>query len=124
MTLRQLSTLDRQKRGKPIIDNSFMICLRDILYPLLMLLSKTKVRCGIKCQNTYEFLPDKPMIFAANHSNCQDMPVIMRVTGQRSYILAGKQRLTFVDDLFTRLLGAVWVDRTLKEDMRAVKESL
>lgn len=120
----QCSPLDKQRRGKPITDSGGNIWLRNRLYPLMMLLSRTKVRCKIEAENSYKPLQDKPIIFAANHSAFLDTPIMLRATGRRSYIFAGKQRLLFEDWLFFVLNGAVWVDRRSREDMAASKAAL
>lgn len=66
----------------------------------------------------------KPIIFAANHSAFQDIPIMLRVTKRRSYIFAGKQNLAFEDQLFFTLNGTIWVDRKRKEDMATSKNAL
>jgi len=122
--MQQESTLQKQMRGKPITDSRFLIWLRDRVYPLLMILTGTKVRCKVQLVNTCEPLAGKPIIFAANHSAFQDTPIMQRVTGRRSYIFAGKQNLSFIDWVFFALIGTIWVDRKSKEDMAASKESV
>lgn len=122
--MKQESTLQKQQQGKPITDSRFAIWLRDRLYPLLMFLTGTKVRCKIETVNTYTPLPDKPIIFAANHSAFQDTPIMLRVTKRRSYIFSGKQNLAFIDWIFFVLNGTIWVDRKSKEDMAASKNAV
>lgn len=66
-------------------------------------------------------LPNKPVIYAANHFCFADTPIMGRITPKRSYILLGKQRLGFSDWLFFFLNGAIHVDRKDKEDMATSK---
>ena len=120
----QESTLDKQHAGKKIVDSDFMIWLKNRLHPLMMLLAGTVVTCKVDTINQYTPLPDKPIIFAANHSAFLDTPIALRAVQRRSYIFAGKQRLRFTDWLFFVLNGTIWVDRGSKEDMAASKDGL
>ena len=72
--------------------------------------------------NEYEWIPDKPVIYACNHSQFSDIPIATRAIGKRSYILLGKQKLYLIDRIFFHLLGAIWVDRKDKEHKKKVKE--
>lgn len=120
----QKSTLDKQSSGKPITDSAAAMCIKDRLYPLLMLLTRTKVKCKVKTVNNCTPLPDKPIIFVPNHSAFTDTPIALRVTKRRSYIFSGKQNLAFIDWVFFMLNGVIWVDRKNKEDMAASKDAL
>lgn len=122
--MRQETTLQKQKKGKKITDSGFMIRVRDFLYPVLMCLTGTKVRYRIERANDYSVLPDMPIIFAANHSAFPDTPVVLRMTRRRSYILAGRQNLAFIDGVFFALNGTIWVDRKDKADMAASKQAM
>lgn len=122
--MKQETTLQKQNKGKPLTDSGFVIKARDFLYPILMYLTGTKVRCRVERVNTYTPLPGKPIIFAANHSAFQDTPIMLRVTGRRSYIFAGKQNLAFIDWVFFALNGSIWVDRKDKADMVAAKDGI
>ena len=124
MDLKQETTLQKQNKGKPLTDSSFGVKARDFLYPILMFLTGTKVRCKVETVNTYTPLPGKPIIFAANHSAFQDTPIMLRVTKRRSYIFSGKQNLAFIDWIFFVLNGTIWVDRKSKEDMAASKDAV
>lgn len=124
MLLQQETTSEKLKKSKPLTDSIFAIRARDMLYPLLMFLTKAKVRYKVQVVNTCSCLPDKPVIFAANHSAFPDTPIMLRVTGRRSYILGGLQKLPFLDLLFVVLNGMVWVDRKSREDMSAAKAAL
>lgn len=122
--LKQETTSEKLKKSKPLTDSSFAIKARDMLYPLLMCLTKTKVRYQVHVLNACVCLPGKPVIFTANHSAFPDTPIMLRVTGRRSYILGGLQKLPFSDWLFVALNGMVWVDRKSREDMAAAKIAL
>ena len=124
MNLKQETTLQKQNKGKPLTDSGFIIKVKDYLYPLLIRLTGTKVRYQIDKVNDYTALPDKPIIFVANHGAFQDTPIMLRVTGRRSYIFSGKQNLAFIDCGFFVLNGVIWVDRKDKADMAASKDAL
>lgn len=116
--------MEKRNNHKPLTDSDFMIRLRELIYPLLMILSGTKVRCRVEAENAYVPIPGKPIIFAANHSAFQDTPIMLKVTKRHSYILAGKQNLAFVDWLFFILNGTIWIDRKCKSDMVASKDAI
>lgn len=122
--MKQETTLQKQNRGKPLVDSGVIIRVKDFLYPLLIRLTGTKVRYRIHRVNECTALPDKPIIFVANHGAFQDTPVMLRATGRRSYIFGGKQELAFIDWVFFVLNGVVWVDRKDKADMAAAKNAL
>lgn len=122
--MKQETTLQKQNNGKPTTDSRLAIWLRDRLYPLLIFLTGTKVRCKVEVVNTCPPIPGKPIIFAANHSAFQDTPIMLRVTGRRSYIFSGQQNLAFIDWVFFVLNGTIWVDRKSKEDMAASKDAV
>ena len=122
--MKQETTLQKLNKGRLLTDSGFIIKARDFLYPLLMFLTGTKVRCKVEVVNPCEPLPRKPIIFAANHSAFQDTPIMLRVTRRRSYILSGKQNLAFIDWIFFMLNGTIWVDRRDKADMAATKDGI
>lgn len=122
--MKQETTLQKQNQGKPSVDSGVIIRVKDFLYPLLIRLTGTKVRYRIHRVNECTALPDKPIIFVANHGAFQDTPVMLRATGRRSYIFGGKQELAFIDWVFFVLNGVVWVDRKDKADMAAAKNAL
>lgn len=120
----QKSTLDKRMSGKAVIDSAGVMWIKDRLYPFMMLLTRTKVKCKVETVNSCNPMPGKPIIFAANHSAFQDTPIMLRVTKRRSYIFSGKQNLAFIDWIFFVLNGTIWVDRKSKEDMAASKDAV
>lgn len=122
--MKQETTLQKQNKDKAITDSRLAIWLRDRLYPLLIFLTGTKVRCRVEVVNACQPIPGKPIIFAAKHSAFQDTPIMLRVTKRRSYIFSGKQNLAFIDWVFFVLNGTIWVDRKSKEDMAASKDAV
>lgn len=120
----QKSTLDKRTSGKAITDSVRMMWIKDRLYPFMMLLTRTKVKCKVETVNSCNPMPGKPIIFAANHSAFQDTPIMLRVIKRRSYALLGKQNLAFIDRVFFALNGTIWVDRKDKADMAATKDGI
>jgi len=122
--MKRKSPQRKRMRDKTRTDSALLIKIRDILYPLLIRLTGIKVRYRIQNQNVYAALQDKPIIFAANHSAFQDIPIALRATNRRSYVFLGRQNLALIDRIFFLLNGTVWVDRKCKADMAASKETL
>lgn len=116
----QQSPLERYYKNKPIIDNNLAIKFRDIIYPTLLKLSKSKVKYKIVKDNEFKKIEGHPIIVAANHTRFQDTPIICQilkdVLNERGYILAGKQKLGLLDNLFFWGYGSVFVDRKNEED--------
>lgn len=104
------------------------IHLRNCIHPIMLLLSKTRVKYQIIFGEIVDLLPNRPTIFAVNHSNCFDAPVsataISRAYGRRCDILAGKQPMWLTDRLFLSLNGVIWIDRKSKPEMIRIKEKL
>ena len=111
-------------KEKRLTDSSFAIWLRTRIYPITMLLSKTKVKYKIIIENSYIFAKDKQIIFACNHSAFPDIPIALRAVKRHCYTLIGKQNLAFVDKIFFFLSGAIWLDRKSKENSAYTKERL
>lgn len=122
--MKQKSALDKTKEGKPIIDSDFVAWIRGKLFPLLKVLTASIIKFKTEVLNTYNALPDKPIIFVGNHQALFDTPIAFHVSDKRSYIIAGKQNLTFVDQIFFNLVGAIWIDRKSKDDMVASKDAI
>ena len=67
--------------------------VRDILFPVILPLSGMKIRYEVKVVNACELIPNKPVIYACNHSQFSDIPIATRAIGKRNYTLLGKQKL-------------------------------
>ena len=102
--------------------------LRDIIHPLVLLLTKSRVKFQVTWEQPPAQLMDKPVIFAVNHTNSFDSPIaakaISHVFGRRCYLLVGKQRLWFSDKLWFFLNGTIWVDRANPAEMSTVKDTI
>lgn len=89
-----------------------------------MLLTRTKVNYQVKVINNSKPLSDKPVIYAANHSAFQDIPIALRAIGKHSYTLVGKQNLGILDRIFFALIGVIWVDRRDRKSRGTSKEAI
>lgn len=106
------------------INSKTMIWLQDILHPVLMALTRTKVTCEVEVVNDYHPIDGKPIIFAANHASSHDGPIALKATGRRSFVLIGKQKLYLIDRIFFALNGAIWVDRKNMTEMAESKKTI
>lgn len=122
--MRQLTTLELKNRKYPVTDSKSVVWLKNILYPVLMALTRIKVKYKIEAVNDYYPINEKAIIFACNHSAFTDTPIALGSVRHRSYIFAGLQNLFMIDWLFFSLNGVIWVDRKNKDDMLASKDAL
>lgn len=124
----QETPLEKSKRGKPIIDSKASIKMKDIVYPTLLQLSKTKVKHKVVRDNKINLIPEKPIVFAVNHTRFQDTPVICTAIRdelkKRGYVFSGKQKLGFLDNIFFYFYGSLFLDRTSKEDMAMAQKAM
>lgn len=96
-----------------------------MIHPIVMLLSKVKVRDTLMIQKqSSNVLKDSTVIYAVNHTNSRDIPLACRAAGKHCVVLIGKQPLFLSDRLFFWLNGAIWVDRKNKQDMNRAKEDI
>ncbi|MGN0384547.1 MAG: lysophospholipid acyltransferase family protein [Lachnospiraceae bacterium] len=119
--MNQVTTKEKISRNKSITDGKVVMLFKDLLRPVLSLIAGFRVPYQVVIEQPCRLLPDKPVIYAVNHSCFADTPIMGRITPQRSYILLGKQRLGFSDWLYFILNGVIFVDRKDKEDMAASK---
>lgn len=119
--MRQPSTYDKIALHRRLLPPIAVNRLRQLCYPLLMLLPKAKVKYRVEILNHWDAEPDKPIIFAANHSAFPDIPIALKAIGRHSYVLLGKQNQAILDEFFFWLNGVIWVDRKKREDTAAAK---
>lgn len=101
-----------------------MSTIRTLAYPIVMQLSRLRIRYKLIVKCPLLDSPRGPYIYAFNHSNSADIPMACRAIGHHCKVLIGKQPLYLSDRLFFWLNGAIWVDRKNKHDMHRVKEEL
>lgn len=64
---------------------------------------------------------DKPLIFAANHSNVHDVPVLLSIIKRHVFVLAGDEVKDDINGLAFRCNGVVWVHRGDRENSKIAK---
>lgn len=120
----QVTTLEKIKNGKEITDNKKQMKLKNIINPALLKASKLSIKYKIIKENICNPKNGHPIIYAVNHYSYQDTPIICNSINERGYILAGKQKLAFIDEIFFNLYGSIFVDRKDKDDMLASKKAM
>ena len=120
----QVTTLEKIQNGKEVTDSKTKMKLKNIINPLLLKASKAAIKYKIIKENICNPKNGHPIIYAVNHSSYQDTPIICNSINERGYILAGKQKLAFIDELFFNLNGSIFVDRKNKEDMIVSKNAM
>lgn len=98
--------------------------MRKKIYPFLMFLTRAKVNYNVEASNNSMSLLDRPVIYAANHSAFQDMPIALQAIGKHSYTLVGKQNLGILDRIFFALIGVIWVDRKDRKSRSTSKKAI
>ena len=122
--MKQITSKEKLQQNKSLTDNRLSVALKDLIHPVLNILTKIVVPCNTIIKKPCNIIDDKPVIYVINHSSFKDTPIICREIYKRGYILAGKQNLGFSDWLFFILNGVIWVDRKDKEDMSASKKAM
>lgn len=120
----QYTTSDKINKNRNIVDSKITMIAKEILHPLLIKLSSSKISYNILPVNELEVVSGHPIIFAFNHYRCQDTPIACNLIDRRAYILAGKQKLTAIDEMFFNLNGVIFVDRKDKIDMQESKKPM
>ena len=108
----------------PRLDGPMAQRAKDLIRPVLNWLAGMKIPYKVQIMQPCEPLPDRPILYAANHFCFADTPIMGRITRERSYILLGRQRLGLLDRLYFRLNGVIYVDRKDREDMAAAKQTM
>ena len=125
----QLTTLERKEQGLELTDSKFKIKFKEAIHPFLALLSKTKVTYKVQKINSLSAKilnldSNRPMIFVCNHGTSFDVPIALGAIKKHTYLLAAKQPLEKVDEMFFNLNGTIYIDRKNKEDMKVSKEAM
>ena len=97
---------------------------RKLIHPIVRQLALHAQPFEVVQENRPITAPNKPIIYAANHSFYPDGPVMSAVVPYWALLFAGKQRLDLAGKLFFWLNGTIWVDRGEKTDMKRAKETI
>lgn len=120
----QVTTLDKEKAGRPIVESRWTGLWKNMLHPVLMKAAGTALTFRVVKDNECRLLPDRPVLYAANHYCGQDIIIGVSSLKERVLVVAGKQGLTPIDELFFNANGVIFVDRMDKEDMAASKRAM
>lgn len=124
----QETPLEKKEKGKKIIDSNFSIKIKNIIYPTLLALTKTKIKYKLIRENKTKPIADTPIIFAVNHTRFQDTPIVCKAIRdelkRRGYVFSGKQKLGFLDNIFFHFYGSLFLDRGSKEDMAMAQKAM
>lgn len=122
--MKQTTTREKIRAGRPLTDSKPVMLLRDALRPVLSLIARTRIPYKVVIEQPCRLLEGRPVIYAVNHFCFADTPILCRIVPKRGYILLGKQRLGFSDFLYFILNGVIFVDRKDKADMAASKNAM
>lgn len=89
--------------------NKFLHRLHQILFILVKNISKKYVHGELVVKNSLSY--KGPVIYAVNHTNVSDTPVVFHTLNKQAYILAGTKSQKLIDSLGFNLNGVVWVNR-------------
>ena len=83
--------------------------LHELLFPFVKNISKKYIHGEliIDSKSSYK----GPVIYAVNHTNVSDTPVVFHTLNKQAYILAGTKSQKLIDSIGFNLNGVVWVDR-------------
>lgn len=118
----QITSKEKKENNRSIVDSKIKINFKKIIHPIMLGLANTKIKYKVVKENKFIGIANKPIIFAVNHSNSHDIPIACKAIKNHGYLLIGKQPLEFLDELFFKLNGVVFVDRKDKEDTKLSKE--
>lgn len=63
-------------------------------------------------------------IYAINHTNVSDAPVVFHTLNKQAYILAGTKSQKLIDSIGFNLNGVIWVDRHLDKSKKKAKDKI
>ena len=83
--------------------------LHELFFPFVKNISKKYIHeeLIIDSKSSYK----GPVIYAVNHTNVSDTPVVFHTLNKQAYILAGTKSQKLIDSIGFNLNGVVWVDR-------------
>lgn len=107
-----------------MIDQTKQSAWDSFAFKVLTAMAKSKNVFELIVDNAYAPKSGMPIIFAPNHSNCNDFPITTMATGRHLRVLVGKQRLGFINRFFLHLNGVIYVDRFDKEKAAKAKKRI
>lgn len=89
--------------------NKLIHKLHQILFLFVKNVSKKYIHGELIVDNIFVY--KEPVIYAVNHTNVSDTPVVFHTLNRQAYILAGTKSQKLIDSIGFNLNGVVWVDR-------------
>lgn len=83
--------------------------LHQILFLLVKNISKKYIHGELVIDNKIQRYG--PAIYAVNHTNVSDSPVVFHTLNKQTYILAGTKSQKLIDSIGFNLNGVIWVNR-------------
>lgn len=97
---------------------------RDFIHGPLLKVMKSIRNYNLSVEGRVNYINNKPVIFAVNHSNVHDVPTVSEVIGDHYYLLAGDEVKNDFNGFLFNCNGVVWVDRSDKKSTAQSKQEL
>lgn len=96
--------------------------LHELLFPFVKNISKKYIHGELIIDNNLSH--KGPVIYAVNHTNVSDTPVVFHTLNKQAYILAGTKSQKLIDSIGFNLNGVVWVDRHSQKSRKKSTERI
>lgn len=101
--------------------NEHGIQYRERFHPVIWAIMAAASGCRIRYMRRVE-LRNGPYIFAVNHSNGYDIPLMARIIGKSFFVLASDEPKGDIPGLGLWLNGVIWSNRASREDKAHAKQ--
>lgn len=101
--------------------NEHGIQYRERFHPVIWAIMAAASGCRIRYMRRVE-LENGPYIFAVNHSNGYDIPLMARIIGKSFFVLASDEPKGDIPGLGLWLNGVIWSNRASREDKAHAKQ--
>lgn len=101
--------------------NEHGIQYRERFHPVIWAIMAAASGCRIRYMRHVE-LENGPYIFAVNHSNGYDIPLMARIIGKSFFVLASDEPKGDIPGLGLWLNGVIWSNRASREDKAHAKQ--
>ena len=98
--MKQLSAVEKKKLGMPLVDSATKRWIKRRMLPIILKMAQSTIKYEVISNSICKPVPAKPIIYAMNHSEINDFPILCNNINTDCYILAGKQSLDFGGSLF------------------------
>lgn len=83
--------------------------IHKLLFLLVKNISEKYIHSELIIDNMSSY--EGPAIYAVNHTNVSDIPVVFHTLNKQTYVLCGTKSQKFIDSIGFNLNGVIWVDR-------------